>query len=297
MFELDRYLRERRQLIETALDAEMPRENTPPATLHRAMRYSVFSGGKRLRPILCLAACEALAGTIEAALLPSLAIEVLHAYTLIHDDLPCMDNDDWRHGKKTAHRVFGEANAVLAGDALLTLAFEFLGRVSAPPPYPPTKLVLELATAAGSRGVVGGQAEDLRAVGKTLDVARLGFIHEHKTAALFKAAVRIGAILGGSAPEQLAALSDYGINLGRAFQIVDDLLDAGPRDQQSAGDGKGKKHGVKELSCLSVYTPAQARQQAEQFLGAALTALTRLPATARTEPLAAIARYVLERDH
>ena len=288
MFDLDVYLAERRRVVQAALEAEMPPATAPPAMLHSAMRYSVFSGGKRLRPILCLAAGEAAGGTPAAALRPALAVELLHTYTLIHDDLPCMDNDDLRRGRPTSHKVFGEANAVLAGDALQALAFELAARTVPPAAYPVAALVAELAAAAGSRGVVGGQVEDLAAAGQAVTAARLEFIHRHKTADLFRAALRMGAMCGNAGAAELAALTAYGVNLGLAFQIADDLLDAPPA-------GAPPPPGKTELTCLAVWTPAEARAKAEALAAAATRALDGTD-PARSEPLIAIARYVIARD-
>jgi geranylgeranyl diphosphate synthase type II len=183
MFDLNTYLNSRRQAVEAELDWKMPIDTTRPSKLHQAMRYSVMAGGKRLRPILCIAACEAVGGQLDNAILPGIAIEILHTYTLIHDDLPCMDDDELRRGRPTAHIVFGEANALLAGDALLTLAFEWLAQTSPPLPYDTSQLIIELATAAGSQGVIGGQVEDLAAEGQEADADLVDYIHRHKTAA------------------------------------------------------------------------------------------------------------------
>ncbi len=224
MFRLDDYLAGQRARIEEALDRHLPAGDEPPARLHAAMRYSVLGGGKRLRPVLCLAAAEAVGGPSEPALVAGVAIEYLHAYTLVHDDLPAMDNDDLRRGRPTVHKEFGEANAILAGDALLTLAFELLAGLPAAPPYPPGQLALELATAVGSRGVAGGQFEDLAAEGGAPTRERVEYIHRNKTAKLIRAACRIGALAAGGRPEQVDALGLYGEPMGLAFQIADDLL-------------------------------------------------------------------------
>jgi len=285
MFDLEAYLKEKKRIIDAALDNEMPGENVPPFLLHKAMRYSVFSGGKRLRPIICLAAAEAVGASTEAAILPSLAVELLHTYTLIHDDLPCMDDDDLRRGKPTCHIVYGEANAVLAGDALQALAFEVLTKVVVPPPYPPNQLVAELAHAAGSRGVVGGQVEDIAVDDKpTIDIAE--YVHLHKTADLFRTAARIGSIAGGAEKREMEALTEYGMNLGLAFQIADDLLDA-----TSADDEKREK-----MTCLSVYAPEKARERADKLSNKAISAIGDLDKTF-TEPLIALAKFAIERKY
>ncbi len=251
-------------LINAALDRHMPSERERPVTLHKAMRYSVFAGGKRLRPLLCLASCEALGGAVEDAILPAIAIEALHTYTLIHDDLPCMDDDDKRRGMPTCHIAFGEATAVLAGDALLTLAFEWLAQASAPPPYPPCQFALELAAAAGSRGVVGGQAEDMAAEGAEADPARVEYIHTHKTASLIRAAARIGGIAASASERNLAALSSYGGKLGLAFQIIDDILNETSTPEQ-LGKAAGSDRDRGKLTYVAVHGLEAAQAKAKQL--------------------------------
>ena len=248
MLELSTYLKQRATFIDAALDRHLPGPSERPSVLHEAMRYSVMAGGKRIRPILCLAAAEAVHGSVDDALLPALAVELLHTYTLIHDDLPCMDDDDLRRGMPTAHVKFGEANAVLAGDALLTLAFEWIAGVAAPAPYLPTQLVLELAEGAGHRGVIAGQIEDLAGEGAQLSAEDLEYIHLHKTAALIRTAVRIGGIAAGAPPNALDALSFYGGDIGLAFQIADDILDV-----TSSNDTLGKPVGSDQAQEKSTY--------------------------------------------
>ena len=269
MFSLEVYLAERKQFIDKALDRRMPKATMRPAILHTAMRYSVFSGGKRLRPILCLAACEAAGGKMKDALVPACAIELLHTYTLIHDDLPALDDDDLRRGKTTSHKKFGEANAILAGDALLTLAFEWLAD------YP--ALAKELARAAGSQGTIAGQVEDLSAEGAKPDKKRLHYIHLHKTAKLIQAAVRMGAIVGKADEKDLTALSVYGEKSGLAFQLMDDVLDEEDGDQMSA---------------VQVYGRAEALQRAQNLLTSAKESLEII--TGETTALAAIADFIIQ---
>jgi geranylgeranyl diphosphate synthase, type II len=286
MFDLKKYMEQRCGMIDKALDSNMPKDTVRPEVLHKAMRYSIFTGGKRLRPILCLAAAEAANGRLEDAILPALAIEYLHTYTLIHDDLPCMDDDDLRRGKPTSHKVFGEANAVLAGDALQTLAFETLAAARAPTGYAPNQLMAELALAGGSRGVIGGQVEDLAAQAKpTREIVE--FVHLHKTAVLFRAAVRMGGVVANACKSDLAALTDYGVNLGMAFQITDDLLDAAP----SVSKGK-EPH---ELTCLSVYGIEESRKKAQKHVEKAVRSAEMLPCDKGSIPLVAIAKLVLDR--
>lgn len=278
MLDIEAYLKERRDIINAALDAEMPGEDVSPTLLHKAMRYSI-TGGKRLRPALCLTAAEAVGASLESALIPALAVELLHTYTLIHDDLPCMDNDDLRRGQPASHVKFGEANAVLAGDALQALAFEVLARASVPPAYPSNQLFLELSHAAGSRGVVGGQVEDIAAGNGKPGADVIEYIHLHKTADLFRAAVRMGGIAGDAGKKELEALTEYAVNLGLAFQITDDLLDSDKQDK---------------AAYPAIYGPEGASERAETLIDKAVSAVQKIGNT-RTEPLIAIARYVIER--
>jgi len=239
------------------------------------MRYSVLSGGKRLRPILAMAAAECIGVRAESVINPALAIELLHTYTLIHDDLPCMDDDDTRRGKPTSHKVFGEANAILAGDALQALAFELASQS----PIEQGQVVYELATAAGSQGVVGGQVADI-AAGDKLSQHELEFIHQHKTADLFCAAIRMGAIAAGATKVQLDNLTVYGANIGRAFQIIDDILDANDPDDNSC-------------SCIGLYGIDGAKDLAAILTNNAAEAIITFGETA--EVLEAIAYNMLER--
>jgi geranylgeranyl diphosphate synthase type II len=287
MFDLEQYLAGRRALVDAALDAAIPPESAPPMVLHKAMRYSVFSGGKRLRPILCLAAAEAVAGDMPAdAMAPAVAVELFHTFTLIHDDLPSMDDDDMRRGRPTCHKMFGEANAVLAGDALQALAFEVVARSSAAPPYSANQLVIELAGAAGSRGVVGGQVEDLLA-GAHPTGEQIRFIHLHKTADLFYASARMGAMVASASPEALGMLSKFATAIGLAFQMADDLLDA---DDVAAGSAKPG------ASCLMVMSAGEARRQAFDLVRNALDHISPM-AGSGAEALRAIARFTVERNY
>ncbi len=296
MFDLATYLEDRRRLVDRALDAALPPPDTRPALIHEAMRYSVFTHGKRLRPILCLAAAEAVVAAAapgrdpccgaDRALAAGVAVELLHTYTLVHDDLPAMDNDDYRRGLLTAHRKFGEAYAILAGDALQALAFEVLAGVPLAARQPPAALVRELALAAGSRGVVGGQVEDILHAGGTRDGAVIAYVHQHKTADLFVAAVRLGGLAADADPGQLAALATYGLQLGLAFQIADDILDG----------AEGTPHAAGELTCLSLYDVPAAQRHARDAVQRAVAALAGWPAP-ETEPLVAIARFAVERTH
>ena len=218
---------ERRRLVDAALERWLPEQGPCPPKIHEAMRYSVFAGGKRLRPLLALLACEAVGGRPEDALPAAAALEMIHTYSLIHDDLPAMDDDDYRRGRLTCHKVYGEAIAILAGDALLTQAFQVLADSSGAeiPASRRVHIVAEIAEAAGSLGMVGGQAMDILAEGQQIDRATLLYLHTHKTGCLIRSSIRSGAIAGGAAGAKLDALTRYGERLGLAFQIVDDILD------------------------------------------------------------------------
>ncbi len=281
-FALNTYLAERKALVEEHLFACLPAAEARPAPLSEALRHAVLSGGKRLRPILCLAAAEAAGGQTGDALPPACAVELLHTYTLVHDDLPCMDNDLLRRGQPTVHAKYGEALAVLAGDALQTLAFETLARTPEKSPGTLARLVSELAAAAGAAGVIAGQVEDIRfAAAPTRDT--IDYVFQHKTADLFRAAVRLGAIAAAAPEADLARLSTFADGLGFAFQIIDDLLDA----------AEAKADAKPELSCLDVMSEAEARDWAAQHTRRAVAALADLPGD--TAPLAALAENLLSR--
>ncbi len=282
MFDLEGYLTSRRAWVEAELLRVLPAADRRPSRLAEAMRYSVLVGGKRLRPILCLAAAEAAGGAWSDARGPALAVEFLHTYTLVHDDLPCMDNDLLRRGQPTVHARYGESMGVLAGDALQAYAFEVLAATPGPVPGAVPHLVVELARAAGIVGVVGGQVEDLAFAG-TCDAATVTFVHQHKTADLFRAAMRMGALAVGAAPACVDRLGDYANHVGLTFQIIDDLLD-GPEQRP------GKPP---ELSCLSVWTLAEARHAAAEHTARAIASLSGLPGP--VAPLTALAEDMLQR--
>ncbi len=215
-----KYLEEKRKLVNETLDTFLPEEKEKPKIIHKAMRYSVFAGGKRLRPILAIAVFELLGGKGKKILPSACALELIHTYSLIHDDLPCMDDDDLRRGKPTLHKVFGEGIAVLAGDALHALAFELLISTKRP------DVALEVAKAIGTKGMIGGQVADLEAEGKSrITLPEVKYIHQHKTGALIKGSVMAGALLADASPKKLSKLSEFGQNIGLAFQIIDDILD------------------------------------------------------------------------
>jgi len=211
--------------IETALETLLPVETTPPFSIHRAMRYSVFAGGKRIRPILCLEAARMFTENPTGAVQVGCALEFIHTYSLIHDDLPALDNDDLRRGKPTNHKVFGEAIAILAGDALLTLAFQTLAFAPVDPQRRVTIIAMVAQSAGTDRGMIGGQVADIEAEGKAPDVGTLEYIHRSKTAALIRASIVAGAIAGGAERADAARLLNFGENIGWAFQVVDDILD------------------------------------------------------------------------
>ena len=281
-FVLETYLADRKRAVEEHLFAGLPAAETRPAILVEAMRHAVLSGGKRLRPILCLAAAEAVGGSAEDARYAATAVELLHTYTLVHDDLPCMDNDLLRRGQPTVHARYGEAIAVLTGDALQTLAFEMLANTPERRPGTVARLVKELAAVVGFAGVIGGQVEDIRfAAAPTRDV--LDFVFQHKTADLFKAACRLGALAAGGDEDAVDKLSRFADALGFAFQIIDDLLDAPTASSDAAP----------ELSCLAVMSADEAHDWAHSLTAQAVAALDGLPG--ETVPLAALANHLLTR--
>ena len=293
--DLKGYLRERAVLVDAALDRWLPREEILPPRLHQAMRYSVFAGGKRLRPILIIAACEAVGGPPERALPAACAIEMIHTYSLIHDDLPAMDDDDLRRGRPTNHKVFGEANAILAGDALLTEAFRLLADAEANRGVDPAvslRVIETIARCAGSQGMVGGQVVDMESEEHPVDFATLQYIHTRKTGALILASIQAGAWLGGGNDEQVAALTRYGETAGLAFQIADDILDI-IGDQRELGKDVGSDQARGKATYPALLGLSEARRRAGELRELAIAALQPLGAAA--EPLRAIARYIVER--
>ena len=295
-FDLDRYMKERAALVEDALARQVPASAGPASRLAEAMRYSLLAGGKRLRPVLVLAAGEAVGGAREAVLGFACAIEMIHTYSLIHDDLPCMDDDDLRRGRPTNHKVYGEAIATLAGDGLLTDAFGVLAAAATTDARVPAGVVVtvvaELAAAAGSPGMVGGQVIDLLSEGQHLSVKELEYLHSRKTGALIEAAVCCGARLAGAAEAQLAALRQYAQALGLAFQVADDLLDV----EASAAD-LGKRTHKDEARGKATYPAllgvARSRELARQLADQACQALQEFDEKAA--PLRALAVFAVER--
>ncbi|NQU09346.1 polyprenyl synthetase family protein [bacterium] len=293
-FNLDAYLTRTSRRVDTALDRLLPAQRTAPPTIHRAMRYSIFAGGKRIRPVLCLAACQAVRGPSARALPVACAVECIHTYSLIHDDLPCMDDDDLRRGKPTAHKVFGEGIAVLAGDALLTEAFALVARAKPPRRYPHQVLVRELALAAGSRRLIAGQVQDLENEQRRASLANVRQTHLNKTGALITASIRLGAMAGNATARQLQRLTRYGWDLGLTFQIIDDVLDA-----TSTREIMGKSVGADAKNHKSTFVTAlgvpKSRALAADLIADAHRQLRSFGSAAR--PLAAIADFFLTRQH
>ncbi len=258
---LREYLARQQEAVEAALHRIVPPESAPPETIHRAMRYSLFAGGKRIRPILCIEAARAAGCNSEGVVGAACALELIHTYSLIHDDLPALDNDDYRRGKLTNHKVFGEAMAILAGDALLTLAFQTLAQLDAPDARK-TRMLAELATAAGTvGGMIGGQVADLEGEGRAPTAALLDSIHRAKTGALLRASLRLGAIFAGADEAGCAALSGYGEHVGLAFQIVDDILDV-EASSESLGKTAGKDAHQNKITFPAVYGLEESRRMA-----------------------------------
>jgi geranylgeranyl diphosphate synthase type II len=293
--ELKRYLGERTALVDAALERWLPDNDILPAVLHQAMRYSVFAGGKRLRPILIIAACEAVGGDPQRVLHAACAMEMIHTYSLIHDDLPAMDDDDFRRGQPTNHKVYGEANAILAGDALLTEAFRLLADPDANRDMDPAivlRVIETVARCAGSQGMVGGQVVDMESEGKPVDLATLQYIHTRKTGALFLASIQAGAWLGGGSADQVTALTRYGETAGLAFQIADDILDI-VGDQAQLGKDVGSDQARGKATYPALLGLSEARRRAEELRDLAIAALEPLGPDA--EPLRELARFIVDR--
>ncbi len=280
--------------VESALERWVPGD--APAELGLAMRYGVLDGGKRLRPLLVLAACEAVAGNREAALRAAVAVELIHAYSLVHDDMPCMDNDILRRGKPTVHVQFGQAQAMLAGDAMQALAFEVLTPETGVAPALQARLVALLARAAGHAGMAGGQAIDLASIGQPLDEAALRNMHERKTGALLRASVLMGAACGLTSSLQWQGLADYGSALGLAFQVVDDILDV-TQASETLGKTAGKDQEHNKPTYVTVLGLSAARQHADDLCVQAHVALARSGLERQAALLATLADKVVEREH
>jgi geranylgeranyl diphosphate synthase type II len=291
---LKAYLTSRQRAVDRALQRFLPRESTSPATLHKAMRYSLFAGGKRLRPILCLAAAEACGGKIEPALPLACAVECIHTYSLVHDDLPSMDNDDLRRGRATCHKVFGEGIAILAGDALLTIAFEIAAKSKTNKRYGLREIFNEIAVAAGSQRLIAGQVADLEAEGRRINRSQLRYIHLNKTAALLTASVRLGAMAGNATKPQLAAITAFGGALGLAFQVIDDILDV-TQTSEKLGKSAGKDVAADKATYPAVIGLNESRAEARRLTSKAHGALKSLGKDATR--LRELADYLLQREY
>jgi geranylgeranyl diphosphate synthase type II len=293
-FDLSTYLTERQAQVEAALDRAL--QVIYPETIYESMRYSLMAGGKRLRPILCLATCELMGGTVEMAMPTACALEMIHTMSLIHDDLPAMDNDDYRRGKLTNHKVYGEDIAILAGDGLLAYAFEHLASETQNVPADRLlKIVALLGRAVGAAGLVGGQVVDLESEGKPdVSLETLNFIHNHKTAALLEASVISGGILAGASDLDVQRLSTYAQSIGLAFQIVDDILDI-TATQAELGKTAGKDLRSQKATYPSIWGLEKSREQAQQLVERAKGELATWGEAAR--PLVALADFIVTRTH
>ena len=270
---LAEYMAAQQKAVDAALDRWVPLQNENPATIHNAMRYSLFAGGKRIRPLLAIAAAQAVSDAPVGIESCACALEMIHTYSLIHDDLPALDNDDLRRGRPTCHKVYGDAMAILAGDALLTLAFEVLAKLEFVDASKRIELVRELATASGTvGGMIGGQVNDIEGEGRHPTAHLLESIHRAKTGALLRASVRMGAIYAGAAADQLAALTSFGEHIGLAFQIVDDILDV-EQSSEALGKTAGKDAAQEKITFPAVYGIERSREMAEEERLAAHLAL------------------------
>ncbi|MEM9808306.1 MAG: geranylgeranyl diphosphate synthase CrtE [Cyanobacteria bacterium P01_D01_bin.56] len=293
-FDLKTYLTSKCTQVEAALDQSLT--VIYPETIYEAMRYSLMAGGKRLRPILCLATCELVGGTKVQAMPTACALEMVHTMSLIHDDLPAMDNDDYRRGKLTNHKVYGDDVAILAGDALLAYAFEFIAdRTQDVPPKAVLDVIRRLGRAVGAAGLVGGQIVDLASEGNPdISIETLNFIHMHKTAALLEVSVVSGAVLGGADNDTVERLSRYANNIGLAFQIVDDILDI-TSTQEELGKSIGKDLQAQKATYPSIWGLDESRKQADVLVQSAKDELA--PFGSLKQPLVAIADYITARTH
>jgi geranylgeranyl diphosphate synthase type II len=291
--ELEKYLAELKGAVDVCLDRLLPPENLEPATMHKAMRYSVFAGGKRVRPILILAAGESLGGNRDTLLHLGAAVEMMHTYSLIHDDLPALDNDDLRRGLPTCHKVFGEAMAILAGDALMTRCYQVLAELPGVSDSVRLAVLREIAYATGTvEGMIGGQVVDLESEGKPVVASVLDYIHRSKTGALLTACTRCGALASGADAEQLRALTEYGRKIGLAFQVIDDILDVTMSSEQ-LGKTAGKDEKVKKATYPALYGVEASRRKARELIRDAAAEIQNLGSGA--EILRELARYVGDR--
>ncbi|GFR52285.1 hypothetical protein Agub_g14819, partial [Astrephomene gubernaculifera] len=288
-FDFNQYMVDRAKLVNKALDEAVPQKY--PDTLYESMRYSLLAGGKRVRPALCLAACELVGGDLHSALPAACAMEMVHTMSLIHDDLPSMDNDDFRRGRPTNHKVFGEDIAILSGDALLTFAFEHIARATKGASADRVlRVIMELGRAAGAEGLVAGQVVDIQSEDKEVGLEVLRYIHIHKTAALLEASVVCGAILGGAEEGVIEKLRKYSINIGLAFQVIDDILDVTATTEQ-LGKTAAKDLAVNKTTYPKLLGLERSRQVAEDLISEAIAQLEGFEAS-RAAPLVALAKYI-----
>ena len=292
-FDLSAYLTACTLTVNGALDRFLPPATARPATIHKAMRYSLFAGGKRMRPALCLTAADACGGGPSNATPLACAVECIHTYSLIHDDLPAMDDDDYRRGKLTNHKVFGEGVAILAGDALLTQAFEIAAQWHPRPRYSHQRVILELTKAAGSLQLIAGQVADLEGEGKKISAAQLRYIHERKTSALLCCSVRLGGMSANCTPSQLEALTQFGYNVGLAFQIIDDILDITQTSEQ-LGKTAGKDMAAQKATYPAIVGLEKSRKIARQLTARAFASLKIF--RGRAVALEALATHLLQRN-
>lgn len=292
-FSLPTWIESRTRAVDRALAQFLPKKTAKPATLHRAMHYSLFAGGKRMRPALVLAAAEACAGSDDAAMPLACAVECLHTYSLIHDDLPAMDDDDFRRGRPTSHKVFGEGMAVLAGDALLTQAFEIAAQATGWPRYSHQDLILELARAGGSLQLIAGQVADLEGEGHRVSANQLRYIHERKTSALLCCSARFGGMSANCSAIQLKALTDFGVHVGLAFQVIDDILDV-TQSSETLGKTAGKDVAAQKATYPAIVGLEKSKRIAADLTAKAYAALK--PFRGSAVALEALAQYLLERD-
>jgi len=291
---LHSYLKSRAKEIDKALDQLLPRLRNKPSAIHGAMRYSVFAGGKRLRPILCTAAAEACGGEVKPSLRPACAVELVHTYSLVHDDLPCMDDDDLRRGRPTCHKVYGEGMAVLCGDALLTEAFLILAETRPTTRYSLRDFMVELGETAGSRKLIGGQVLDLEGEGKPLTKRELVQIHEAKTAALLTSSLRLGAMTANATDLKLRALTTFGHALGLAFQVIDDILDV-TQSTEILGKTAGKDVAVEKATYPSILGLEASRREAARLTRVAMDSLA--PFGSKGERLREFSAHLLQREY
>jgi geranylgeranyl diphosphate synthase type II len=287
------YLAESKKLVDAYLEKLLPSVNEEPATIHKAMRHSVFAGGKRVRPILVLASGESLAGNREVLFTLGAAIEMMHTYSLIHDDLPALDNDDLRRGVPTCHKVFGEAMAILAGDSLMTRCYQVLADLPGIPDSTRINIIREVAAATGTvRGMIGGQVVDLESEGKSVSLDVLEYIHQSKTGALLRACVRCGGMAAGAKAAELQALTEFGNKIGLVFQIVDDILDV-TSSSEILGKTAGKDEKVKKATYPAFYGIEASREKARELTTSALEAIRDFGAEA--ECLRSLATFIISR--